>query len=406
MNKILKIALLVLIVITIISTASYCSAPYDTETAHKVNIQKTVEGSGYILRNETVVAVPGEGIFEPGIKVGDRVSKGASVGTFTSGTLDETLVSHLSDVTQRINEIKQSDSISALYASDEARICSVMKNLSEDIRQNCIDGDFHTASLNTRQLEILVQKKNTVENATADDKLLLSLEQEKYELEQQLGGIREDVASPASGYYYSELDGLEGTYTDESLSLITAETISGYENILKEDEKKSTSGKIADSYIWYLAAVIPQEEAQNLTVGSKVSVSLDSSAFVSAKVITLNASENGDTALVLKCDRALPGVYEKRTVQFEICYAEYTGLYVPSAAIRVIDDITGVYVMNKSNNIEFKCVNILHEEDNYYIVSDNFTPPENSTYSPLKNYDNILVNPEVTNLDRKPAKKS
>lgn len=405
MNRILKISLLVLLIITLISTASYCSAPYDTETAHIINVRKTIDGGGYILRNETVVKAPSSGLFEPAIKSGDRISKGAQLGIFTRGSIDDKLADEYAEVTRRINEIKQTDGISSLYSSDEARIYSVMKSTTAFIRQNCREENYLAAAENTRQLSMLVEKKHTVENASAQDQVLVDLEEQKYILEQQLGGVRENVFSPKSGYYYSELDGMEGTYEDSELSLLSNEDISKYEDTLKNYVPDSSPGKITDSYIWYLAATIHKDDAALLKTDGKVTVSLDGSSFVTAKIIALNTDDSDYVAVVLKSDRQIPGVYEKRTAQFEICIEEHTGLYVPSAAIRVVDGITGVYVMNRNNNIEFRCVKILLEEDKYYIVADNYTHSEECPYTPLANYDNVLVNPEVTNLDKKPVTK-
>ena len=82
-----------------------------------------------------------------------------------------------------------------------------------------------------------------------------------------------------------------------------------------------------------------------------------------------------------------------------MCLAEHTGLYVPSAAVRVKDGITGVYVMNTNNSATFKCINILYESDDYIIVENNYIPPADVPYSSLKTYDNILVNPEVSRID-------
>ncbi len=406
MKKAFKIFLLVLIILTVISTASYCSAPYDTEPAHIISVRKTIDGGGYVLRNESVADTPKTGLFEPSVKDGDRVAKGSLLGVFTGGEIDEKLANELADVTRRINEIKNSEGIASLYASDEARIYSVMKSTTAAIRKDCQDKNYLSAAENTRQLGMLVEKKYSVENATAQDKLLIDLEQEKLSLEGRLGGIRENVIAPASGYFRSTLDGLEGIYKEEELSLLTTEGIKSYETALSGYKGGASAGKVADSYVWYLAATVPKEDSLLLDTGKSVTVSIDGSAFVKASVIAVNPDENGSVAIVLKSTRNIPGIYEKRTVQFEICTRESTGLYVPAAAIRVVDDVTGVYVMGVNNTVSFKCVNILLEEDDYYIVSKDFTPPEDCKYPALNNYDNVLVNPEVSRLDKKLEKES
>ena len=400
MNKKLRYFILILLLITVISTASYCSAPYDTETAHIITVKNTISGGGYILRNESVITTENTGIFEQSVQNGTRVSRGSTVGVLTTGNLDENLIKKLEDVTNRINEIKEADSIASLYASDEARIYNAMHTITADIRANIRKGDYSKASENTAQLAVLVEKKYDVENGSAADQLLVSLEEEKYNLEQQIGGERKNISAPQSGYYYTELDGLEGTYSEKDLSLITNTKIREYEDSIKGYSKqKNIVGKISDSYEWFLVAMIPNSEAEELKPGMGVTLSVDESVFVDATVVAVNRDSTNYSAVVIKSTRNISGIYEKRTVQFEICLAEHTGLYVPAAAIRVKDDVTGVYVMNRANEVVFKCVKILMEEKDYYIVQTEYEPPEGSLYEALKTYDNILVNPEVSDID-------
>lgn len=398
MHKALKTGLIIILLAALLSTLSYCSAPYDTETAHVVNVKKTVTGSGFLLRRETIVKGTTNGVFETLAKDGARVSRGSTVGVVISGNLDKALSEELEEVTRRIEEIKQSGSILDIYSSDEARIFSAMKDITSTIRQKVQEEDFVSAGESTLQLSALVQKKNSSENMTSADKLLVSLQEEKYNLEQQLGGIREEVLAPASGYFYTNLDGLEGLGNEKDISALTTTDINGFSQTLKEfDPKSGAVAKITDTYTWYLAASIPLEEAQLFKKGQSVTVSIDESPSVKASILAINTDATNEAALILKCDRNIVGIYEKRTAEFEICLEEYSGLYVPSAAIRVVDDITGVYVMNKNQSVSFKCVDILLSEDNYYIVKNKYEPPEGSPYAPLKVYDNILVNPEAVN---------
>ena len=208
MNRALRITLLIVLLLAFISTVSYCSAPFDTETARMINIRKTVSGNGYILRRETPVEQTTRGVFEPSVQDGVRVSKGSAIGVAISGNYSETLVKKLEDVTQRIEEIKKSDSFADIYASDEARIFSALRDITKEIRNNTRTENYSAAAQNTHQLSTLLEKKHSAENQGAASELLVSLEEEKYELEQQLGGIREEVAATASGYFYSALDGL------------------------------------------------------------------------------------------------------------------------------------------------------------------------------------------------------
>ena len=396
MNKYIKIVLFIFLIIAFISTVSYCSAPYDTEVAKTINIRKTVSGEGYIIRRETMVEQSSKGAFEASVKDGTRVSSGSVVGVSISGNYSETLVKKLEDVTHRIEEVKKSGDFADIYSSDEARIFSALRDITKEIRENAKNQNHSLAAQNTLQLQTLLEKKYSSENSGAAQELLAELEAQKAELEAQLGGIRENVFAGASGYFYSSLDGLEQKAPEKEIFTITTSKIAKFEGTLKNYEPSDGYvGKIVDTYAWYLVASIPQEDAALLTKGTSVTLSVDEGAPLKATIEAINPDDVGTAAIVIKCTRDAAGIFEKRHVSFEICYEEYSGLYVPSAAIRIINNVKGVYVINQNETVSFRAVDILLQEEDFFIVRSSYTPPQDVPYSSLKIYDNILVNPEV-----------
>lgn len=396
MNKHIKIVLFIILLIAFISTVSYCSAPYDTETAKMINIRKTVTGDGYIVRRETIVEQSSKGAFESSVKDGVRVSGGSVVGVTISGNYNEMLVKKLEDVKKRIEDVKKSGDFADIYASDEARIFSALRDITKEIRENARSQILSLAAQNAHQLKTLLEKKYSSENSGAAQELLAELEEEKVSLETQLGGIRENVFAGASGYFYSSLDGLEQKAPEKELFAITTSKISKFSTTLKNYEKPHNYvGKIVDTYAWYLVASIPKEEAERLTKGSSVTISIDEGTPLKATVEAINPDDAGSAAIVVKSTRNAGGIFEKRRVSFEICYEEYSGLYVPSAAIRILDNVTGVYVINRNETVSFRAVDIILQEEDFFIVKNSYRPPEDAPYSALKIYDDILVNPEV-----------
>ena len=399
MHKALKRTLLAVVLLAFFSTISYCSAPYDTETAYSMTIRKTVTGSGFILRQETPVIQSANGVFEPTVKDGARVAGGSSVGVAISGNMNEDLIQKLQKVTARIEQIEQSDSFASIYDSDEARIFTALKDFSSSMRESAHANDLSSATESAVQLNTLLEKKYSSENGGAADKLLLDLKKEKYELEQQLGGIREEVTAPASGLFLRTLDGLEDFGTEEAVSQLTTTKINSFSKIMEQytPDKKQVA-KIADTYVWYVATAIPASEAELLSSHERIQLSIDDSTPVTASILAINQIEGSqECAVIIKCNRNISDIFEKRTAEFEICYEEYSGLKVPSAAIRVVEDVTGVYILSKGENIIFKSIDILAQEDDYFIVRKNFVPPENIKHPSLKLYDNILINPEAVN---------
>ncbi len=395
MNKKIKILLLVAIVCALISTISYCSAPYDTETAQIKEMSKTVIGNGFILRNETIVERGISGMFEPLVKDGVRVSKGSTVGTIISGNLNNKLAERLEEVTSRIEEINHSGGFGNVYSSDDLRIYSVIKEIAGNIRTYADSENYTRAGEYTAQLNNII-KKSANNDSTARDKLLVSLEEEKYSIEQQLGGIRTEELSPAAGIFYTTLDGMEylGGNQDE-VSKLTCTDINGFSEILSACKNDSGGvAKICDTYYWYVAACIPKKEAEGLEVGSTIQISIDEQPFITANILAINDGGTEDVALIIKSTVDVKGITEKRTVEFEIKREEYSGIFVPSAAIRVVNNTTGVYIISENGAVSFRAVNVIANQEDYYIVQNKYNPPIECKYKPLKVYDNILVNPE------------
>lgn len=406
MSKAVRNILLVVLLIAIISTISYCASPYDTEQAQLVEIKKTITGSGFLLRRETPVTRDITGVFEAVVKDGVRVARGSSVGMIVSGNLDKELAAKLEEVTQRIEEIKYSDNIAGLYSSDDARIYSAMKDLSASVRKFAYEENYERAQEYKNQLTALIEKKYSSGTLEARDSLLVSLEAEKYSLEQQLGGIRSSVTAPVAGIFYTELDGLESLCNEDELSKYTVSDINGFSTTLENYKKDdAVLGKIADNYTWYIASVISLEDAQQLTAGEKISISVDDSPFIEATVLSI-VPDAEEAAIIIKSKRNAEGITEKRTAEYEIQLEKSSGIYVPAAALRVIDDVTGVYVMDSNNSTYFRCVDIVYKDENFYIVKNKYIPPKDCNYKALKVYEDILVNPEAVRGIDKHSKKS
>ena len=396
MNKAVKIILCIFTAAAVISSVCFFISPYDTESANIVTVLKTVTGSGFILRNETLVVNELSGVFEPLVKDGVRVSRGSSVGTVISGNLNRSLAEKLESVSARIDEIKSSDSFSDIYASDDARLYSFTKELCTYIRENAGNEDFEAAEDYKNRLNAVIDKKYSGETATARDSLLVELEDEKYSLEQQLGGIRAEITAPAAGIFYTALDGLERQCADADMKELKTSDINGFSQEMESFKNESGAvAKISDTYYWYLAANIPDEDVKGLSEGQSVLVSIDEMPSVSAVVLSLKPDTFGETAIVLKSSKNVKGITEKRTAEFEIQKENYSGIYVPAAAIRVVDDVTGVYTINENRAVFFRAVDVLARESDHYIVRTNYTPPEGCKYKALSVYDNILVNPEA-----------
>ena len=78
-----------------------------------------------------------------------------------------------------------------------------------------------------------------------------------------------------------------------------------------------------------------------------------------------------------------------RTAEVELIFSEETGIKVSRSAIRFVDGIKGVYVI-EGELVEFKKLNVIYDGDDY-VLSENTSDPEY-----LNLYDKILLEPLET----------
>ena len=100
---------------------------------------------------------------------------------------------------------------------------------------------------------------------------------------------------------------------------------------------------------------------------------------------------SGKAALVFKTMVMPDGFKYLRKQTVEIIEASYTGYKVPVSAVRNVDGNDGVYVLN-GNIIRFKLIDIITDQDGYYIVKQQLSYLDDKDYAKkLGLYEMIIV---------------
>lgn len=400
MRKAVKIIFAVVIAAFVISTVRYCANPYSTETVTYYEYEKSISGTGYILRDETIVTNDAPGVFEPFVNDGERVSRGAKVGTVISGRPDEELLGELAGINERIEDIEKSEAVAGLYQSDALRIANAVSTNVKSIREAVRTGDYAKAAELKKEIGYLKGRSGEIEGSDARDELLAELYDRKANIESAVGGAQSEIYAPIAGVYSSVVDGLEKYGTPEAMAELMPSTVEAFDKAAEDFERSASDVcKITDNYNWYLAAVITEEEAENVKVGSGVSVLIDSAdaAEVDASVYSLSEAEDGKRVMIVKSNEFADGISSMRSVDYKVVLLRKTGLKIPSSALRIENGKKGVYILIDKKK-SFKYVNnepFRSEDDQFYIVNRKYTPQGSGTdYVPLKEFDKVLLNPE------------
>lgn len=400
MRKAIRIIFIVVIIAALISTVRYCMSPYSTETVTYFEYEKSISGTGYILRDETIVESDAPGVFEPFVNDGERVSRLARVGTVISGEPDSTMIERLNAINERIEDIEKSNIVAQMYQSDTMRIAGAVSTNVRNIREAVREGNYSRATELKKEVGYLKNRAAEIETNEPAEEILAGLYEQKADIENAIGGVQSEVYAPIAGIYTAELDGLEAYGREETMHSLTPTMVDGFKNLMKDYEQDPRRlCKITDNYNWYLTAVITEEEAADVRVGSSVRLMVDAAetAEVGAEIYYMSEEEDGRRVIIVRSDQFVDGITSLRSVDYKVVLLRRTGLKIPTSALRIEDNKKGVYILIDKTK-QFKTVNdnpFRTDDDQYYIVNRNYVHDGAAAgYVPLKESDKVLLNPE------------
>lgn len=400
MRKAIKVIFALVIVAAIVSTVRYCASPYSTETVTYYEYEKSVSGSGYVLRDEIIVTNEAPGVFEPFVNDGERVSRNAKVGTVISGMPDDDTIAELVQLNDRIDDIEKSNIIAKLYQTDTMRIMNAVSGNVKDIREAVRTGDYARATELKKEIGYLKGRASEIGTSDARDELLAELYDRKARIESAIDGAQSEIYSPISGIYTLSVDGLEKYGKEDVMLSLLPSDVEGFDKAMKDFSRGANEVcKITDNFEWYLTAVISDEEAASVRVGADVSIIIDAAETteVDADIYYLSEEQDGKRVMIVRSDEFVDGISSMRTVDYKVVLERHSGLRIPSSALRIVDGDKGVYILLDKTK-QFKKVNkdpFRSEDDQFYIVNSNYVPQgARADYVPLKEFDKVLLEPE------------
>lgn len=170
------------------------------------------------------------------------------------------------------------------------------------------------------------------------------------------GGV---FSAAADGWEHLTPELLDGLTPDGLYALIDS----------RADISPDCFGKLVTDYVWYYAAVLPQEDAEALSAGSYVTLDFGKNypSGIPAVVESVSAPAGGEAAVVFRCDTALADTLPMREVSAAVLFGQYSGIRVPGEAVR--EDGGGTYVwVITAMQLERKNVSVLYTGDGFCVV--------------------------------------
>lgn len=386
-SSVLKI-LIALIIVIFVGHQSIAAIykPIKTETAVYYTSIDGFKITGVIIRNETLVKSGEKGTLHFAIKDGGRVSKNGTIANIYQNESASVTISRISEIKNKIADIEDILSYNDIEAANlDAVNNRVNKAINEFIYCTSQNNFGGAAECSEELLSAINRRQAALGQETNLDVQLKNLKTELNELSQNLPTAKGKITATSSGYFVSKADGYEGVLKAADINNITPEFL---DEIEPKDVGEGVIGKIVSDYEWYIAARVKVSDSLKYKEGEtlKLLTSVKSSPELKVTVKKINVSSASDNAVIIfTCNEMNNELAFMRTGPMTVVKAEYSGLKVPRKALRVVDSVRGVYVVN-GMQIKFVPVNIIHSTDSY-IICEKQTDNENI----LKLYDSVVV---------------
>ncbi len=363
----------------------------------ETTIEKTTETEGYIFRKEQTLLFSTAGDAEnntlfPMVSDGKRLAKGAQAARlYTGSSMD--IRAKVAEIDQKIALLQECVSGDVKNLKNSQTIDAEIVAILSQIRAAGDSGKTTDVGMQRAAFLEAVNKRMILSGiGTEFGSEIAALQAERDSLVSGLGSCLEAVATPVSGYYYASCDGYESVFTADFLT-DDALTYRGLMDKLRSApvSDSKAAGKIVTDSAWFLVCTLEREYLDVYENTKSCTVYFRAGEEYRLDMEVYKILEGDERFAIILTTREMPSGFDfsrMQTVRFPT--AEYTGFQIPVSAVRVVDGITGVYVLDGST-VAFRPISSLVVTDGYYIVETNpdADPPEG--YEWLTLHENLII---------------
>ncbi len=357
-----------------------------TESAMQFEHTDGIDTVATFIRNEVTVTSKHNGTIHFLVGNGEKVAKDGKIANIYENDAASSAASRIKEIDEQLEIISEIEGYNASTAVDVNTINDRIKEHLNNFVYTTQDGRFSDVGNSVSELLTMLTRKQVATGEQNDfGALKESLLSERSNLSKAMGEPKGDISAKTAGYFVSKADGFENSLTIDELSYYDAEYLKGLE---EEKVPEDVIGKIVYDYQWYIAAPVSLSESMHYKVDQSVTLLTDATSAprLTVTVDRINLSEEGDDAvIVFRCSEMNSELASMRNSTVTILKDEYSGIRVNSKALRVVDGVTGVYVVSGLES-KFVAVDIIYSSDDYAICELN-----TSDSKKLRLYDEIIV---------------
>lgn len=342
----------------------YYANPFSTTLTYQATAEDSIPMTGWIVRDE-------ETFHSDAATVTHALGEGQKVGyhqTIAMAYDNPQALDTVTEIQTLELQLQQLEFALTSYLDADAalKLDSSITGSILTLRQNLSGGDYSSAADDISALKAAVLKSShSYESAEDVQANIRQVKQQISDLRASLTGAQAIVAQ-RPGTYSAVCDGYESVLTPAFLDGVTPSALRG----VSAGENSGNVGKLIYGDRWYYTAVIDADRAASLTVGQAATLRLAKGMTQDApvRVESISREEDGQVAVVLSCDEYMAEITLLRHQAAELILRSYTGLRIPTTALRLDEDgSTGVYCV-VGVSARFKPVTVVYQGDGYTLV--------------------------------------
>ena len=384
----------------------YFSDPLTTTLAYSYQVDKGIDLTGYVIRQERVLADEGGGLLRLQRSEGEKISSGGTVAVVYADQASLERQKELDEVNARLEQLRFAQE-AALGSEVSLKLdAQIMESLLE-FRAEVAADRLDKAEEHEVELKSLVLKRDYTYSDTEDlTGQIQQLETRLKDLQAQAASSVRRISAPQTGIYSAVVDGYESVLTPDVLAELLPSDLSE----VKSNGEDSELGKLILGDDWYYAVVMKTQEAEELEQLSQQLAAQGSGLCLrfakgveqdlQVKVDRIGQEENGRVVVVLHGRTHLPQLTLLRQQSAVIIRDTITGIRVPQAALhaantkldengqRVTVEGTGLYCV-VGMEARFKPVRVLYSGDGFVLVES--TAASNQENLRLRPGDEVII---------------
>ena len=377
---------------TVFHMISLFSGELSTVVVRSATEETRLEFDGYIFRDEKVVFSSYQGAIDYKVADGLKLSAGQAYATVYERGNNANISDLIGQIDRRIAVLEEATS-SGKSLHDLPSINEDIANEYLGIVKRLADGDMRGISENIDGMTAQLGQVSMLTNEKSP--LKATLEALYGERERIKGADGESIQLKAdkSGYFYSNVDGYENTFTLDAAYSMTPDKYHEYSSSIAEAYTEGTPvGKMVYSSDWAFVTMVSTEYSKHFEEGRSYVTSFMKSENIDipltlAKKVVDRASNS--VLMIFQCDRMPSGFDFARSQSVQVIVSSITGINVPKSVTHRSDGSYYVYILKGSVVFERK-LDIIYEGSDYYTVRDGVEDDGDDIY--LQSNDNLILN--------------